>query len=221
MGTAFSAQMSGQIPGWPAATRVMSRKPPAARRSSAPSCSAPALAAFISVAATRWGTWETTATSRSWSAAESTRTSAPRLSTTPLRRSKTSRSVTAVGVSTQTAPSKRSGSAPCSPICSEPAIGCPPMKRGWSAASTMAVLTPLTSVTTASGRRPVVAEEPAHLAGDRGGRHGDEDHLGVEVVPGRVDHARRPAPRAAAPRRRRPGDVPARAGAARGRSSPR
>ena len=41
MARAFSAQMSGQMPGWPAATRVMSRKPPAARRSSAPSCSAP------------------------------------------------------------------------------------------------------------------------------------------------------------------------------------
>ena len=43
----------------------------------APSCSAPSLAAFISVAATRWGTWDTTATRRSWSAAESTSTSAP------------------------------------------------------------------------------------------------------------------------------------------------
>ena len=67
MGRAFSAQMSGQMPGCPAATRVMSRNPPAARRSRAPSCSAPALAAFMSVAATRWGTWDTTATSRSWS----------------------------------------------------------------------------------------------------------------------------------------------------------
>ena len=65
MAAAFSAQMSGQMPGCPAATRVMSRKPPAARRSRVPSCSAPALAAFISVAATRWGTWETTATRRS------------------------------------------------------------------------------------------------------------------------------------------------------------
>ena len=45
MASRFSAQMSGQMPGCPAATRVMSRKPPAARRSSAPSCSAPALAA--------------------------------------------------------------------------------------------------------------------------------------------------------------------------------
>ena len=103
MGRALSAQMSGQMPGCPAATRVMSRKPPAARRSRAPSCSAPALAAFIRVAATRWGTWETTATSRSWSSAESTRTSAPRLSTTPRSRSKAPRSVAGVGVRTQTA----------------------------------------------------------------------------------------------------------------------
>ena len=43
MAPAFSAQMSGQMPGCPAATRVMSRKPPAASRSRAPSCSAPAL----------------------------------------------------------------------------------------------------------------------------------------------------------------------------------
>ena len=154
MAAAFSAQISGQIPGWPAATRVMSRKPPAARRRRVPSCSAPSVAAFISAAATRCGTWDTTATSRSWSAAERTSTSAPRLITTPLSRLKDSRSVAAVGVSTQTAPSKRSGSAPCRPVCSDPAMGCPPMKRGWSASSTMAVLTPLTSVTTASARRP-------------------------------------------------------------------
>ena len=35
MASRFSAQMSGQMPGWPAAMRVMSRKPPAARRSRA------------------------------------------------------------------------------------------------------------------------------------------------------------------------------------------
>ena len=58
-----------------------------------------------------------------------------------------------VGVSTHIAPSNRSGSAPCRPICSEPAIGWPPTKRGWSASATMAVFTPLTSVTTASSRR--------------------------------------------------------------------
>ena len=91
MAEAFSAQISGQIPGWPAANWVMSRNPPAANRSSAPSCSAPALAAFMSVAATRCGTCDTTATRRSWSSGERTRTSAPKLMTTPLRRSNDSR----------------------------------------------------------------------------------------------------------------------------------
>ena len=41
-----------------------------------------------------------------------------------------SKSVALVGVRTQTAPSKRSGSAPRNPICSEPAMGWPPMNRG-------------------------------------------------------------------------------------------
>ena len=84
MASAFSAQMSGQIVGWPAATRVMSRNPPAASRSRAPSASAPSAAAFMRVAATRCGTWETTATSRSWSAGESATTSAPSSATTVL-----------------------------------------------------------------------------------------------------------------------------------------
>ena len=74
---AFSVQMSGQMPGCPAATRVMSRKPPAASRRRAAFSSAPFDAAFISVAATRCGTCETTATSRSWSAGASATTSAP------------------------------------------------------------------------------------------------------------------------------------------------
>ena len=39
-------------------------------------------------------------------------------------------SVRSVGVSTQVAPANRSTSAPSSPSCSEPAIGCPPTKRG-------------------------------------------------------------------------------------------
>ncbi len=104
-------------------------------------------------------------------------------------------SVALVGVRTHTAPSKRSGAAPRSPICSEPAIGCPPMKRGWSAASTMAVLTPLTSVTTASCRRLRRGEDPADLLGHRRGRGGDEDDFGLEVVAGLIDHARARAPR--------------------------
>ena len=62
----FSPQMSGQIPGWPDAMRVMSRKPPAARRSSAACSSARSSATPMSVAAVRCGTWDTTATSASW-----------------------------------------------------------------------------------------------------------------------------------------------------------
>ena len=68
MAPALSAQTSGQMPGWPAATLVMSRNPPAASRSRAASASAWSAAEFMRVAATRWGTWETTATKRSWSA---------------------------------------------------------------------------------------------------------------------------------------------------------
>ena len=101
--------MSGQMPGCPAATRVMSRKPPAASRRSAAFASAPFGAAFISVAATRCGTWETTATSRSWSAGARATTSAPSAPTTVWSRANASRSVVAVGVSTQVAPVNRSG----------------------------------------------------------------------------------------------------------------
>ena len=75
------------------------------------------------VAATKWGTWETTATKRSWSSGVRTRTSASRSATTLCSLSKASRSVAVVGVSTQTAPSNRSGAAPGSPTCSDPAIG--------------------------------------------------------------------------------------------------
>ena len=57
-----------RCPGWPAATRVMSRNPPAASRSRAASLlGLRGRPAFMRVAATRWGTWETTATRRSWS----------------------------------------------------------------------------------------------------------------------------------------------------------
>ena len=59
-------------------------------------------------------------------------TSAPRSASTARRRAYASGSVDAVGVSTQVAPTKRSRTAPSMPTCSEPAIGCPPTKRGWS-----------------------------------------------------------------------------------------
>ena len=66
MAAAFWVQMSGQMPGWPAATRVMSRNPPAARRSRAPCSTARLPARFIRVAAVRWGTCDTMATRVSW-----------------------------------------------------------------------------------------------------------------------------------------------------------
>ncbi len=77
MASRFSAQMSGQMPGWPAAMRVMSRNPPAARRSTA-RCSSDALAARrIMVAAVRWGTWDTVATSESCRSGGMATTDAP------------------------------------------------------------------------------------------------------------------------------------------------
>ena len=78
----FAAQTSGQIPGCPAATRVMSLKPPAASRNNAACLSAPASARFIRVAAVRCGTCETTATSVSCCSGESETTSAPSEPTT-------------------------------------------------------------------------------------------------------------------------------------------
>ena len=53
----------------------------------------------------------------------------------------------AVGVRTHTAPAKRSGSAPSTPSCSEPAMGWPPRKRGSPTASTTDAFTLPTSVT--------------------------------------------------------------------------
>ena len=78
----FSAQMSSQMFGWPLAMRVMSRKPPAARRSSAACSSARSLARPISVAAVRCGTWLMTATTWSCRSAGRATTSAPSSATT-------------------------------------------------------------------------------------------------------------------------------------------
>ena len=109
MASRFSAQMPGQIAGWPEAMRVMSRKPPAARRSSAACSSARWSARLISAAAARWGTWLTTATRTSWRSGGSATTSAPRLDTTDATAANTASVVAAVGVSTQTAPSNSVG----------------------------------------------------------------------------------------------------------------
>ncbi len=78
MAPAFSSQMSGQMVGWPAAIRVMSRKPPAAscRRAA---CSWPTpLARSMRVAAVRWGTCDTTATRASCCSGARARTLAPK-----------------------------------------------------------------------------------------------------------------------------------------------
>ncbi len=147
MAVRFSAQMSGQMPGWPDAMRVMSRKPPAASRSRARCSVDRSSARRIREAAARCGTCETTATNPSWWSGASAITSAPRPVMTDRSRAKDVSSVVPVGVSTQTAPAKRSGSAPSIPSCSEPAMGWPPMKRGSSTASTIDALTLPTSVT--------------------------------------------------------------------------
>ena len=189
MAVAFSAQMSGQMPGWPAATRVMSRKPPAASRSSAPSCSAPSVAAFISVAATRCGTCDTTATRRSWSAADRTSTSAPRLTTTPLSRLKASRSVVAVGVSTHTAPTKSSGSAPVQAGLLRPGHRMAADEPRMVGLLHDRRLDPAHVRHDGIGPSARRAQDAAGHRGHRGGRDGHEDHLGLEVVAGRVDDA--------------------------------
>ena len=77
MAVRFSAQMSGQIPGCPAAMRVMSRKPPAASRRRAACSVALSVARAIRVAAVRWGTWDTMATTWSWRSGWRATTSAP------------------------------------------------------------------------------------------------------------------------------------------------
>ena len=126
MATRFSAQMSGQMPGWPAAMRVMSRKPPAASRSRARCSSDRSSARRIRVAAVRCGTCDTTATSASWRSGGIATTSAPRSVTMVRTAAKAASSVPGTGVSTQVAPSNRSARAPSTPSSSEPAIGWPP-----------------------------------------------------------------------------------------------
>ena len=79
----FCSQMSSQIPGRPEAIRVISRKPPAASRSSA-MCSSDRLSAMrINVAAARCGTWLTTATRSSCCTASIATISAPNFATKP------------------------------------------------------------------------------------------------------------------------------------------
>ena len=126
----LSTQRSGQMAGSPAATRVMSRNPPAARRNRVACSRAVSAARFMRVAAVRCGTWETSATRSSWRAAGNSTTLAPRVLTTDRTVANAPASVLAAGVRTHVAPSNMSGSDPSTPSCSEPAMGCPPTNRG-------------------------------------------------------------------------------------------
>jgi hypothetical protein len=80
----------------------------------------------MSVAAVRWGTWDTTATIESWRSGGMAITSAPKEDTIERTSVKAASSVPAVGVSTQVAPVNRSARAPSTPSSSEPAMGWPP-----------------------------------------------------------------------------------------------
>ena len=175
--------MSSQIPGWPEAMRVMSRNPPAASRSSAACSSARSLASPISVAAVRCGTWLITATTWSWRSAGRATTSAPSSATIAAVVAKVVSAVLGAGVSTHTAPTNISGSAPSSPSSSLPAIGCPPTNRASSIDPTMPPFTLPTSVTMPVGLR----QRPLDLVGEGQHRRGDERDLGIGVEPDRVD----------------------------------
>ena len=112
----------------------MSRNPPAASRSRAASCSARWAGRVHEGGGHQVGH---VATPRPPSGrgrpGDRATTSAPSWVTTACNGGRRpSGSVLAVGVSTQVAPTNRSGSAPATPICSEPAMGWPPTKRGWA-----------------------------------------------------------------------------------------
>ena len=100
----FWSQMSSQMSGWPLAMRVMSLKPPAARRSRAACSSAPSAASPIRLAAARCGTWLTTATISSCRCGVIATISAPSRATTPATADSALCDVWVVGVSTHTAP---------------------------------------------------------------------------------------------------------------------
>ena len=108
------------------------------------------------------------------------------------------RSVRAVGVRYQVAPSNRSARACSTPAVSAPASGWPPMKRGSSTAATSARLVEPTSVTTQSApaRRQRLAR-PRPAARRTGAATNDD--VGVRrPPPRRVAHAASIAPRASA-----------------------
>ena len=128
-----ATQMSGQIAGCPAAMRVMSRNPPAASRSSS-ACSLAAVGGDVHqrgrrelrhVAHDRHERVVVLGRDLDDLGAEPA-DHAPDRGVRGRGRCRRS------GVSTHVAPANRSASAPSSPSCSEPAIGCPPTKRGAS-----------------------------------------------------------------------------------------
>ena len=198
MASRFSAQMSGQMAGEPAAMRVMSRKPPAARRSRAACSSAPSAARAMSVAAVRWGTWDTIATSSSWRSGGRATTSAPRDVTTDRMRAKASGSVSTVGVSTHVAPSKRLASAPSTPSCSEPAMGWPPTNRGSADGRGQRALDAAHVGDQARSR----GQGGPGLAGDGEDRRAHEGEVGVGIVAHRVEGAQGRGPARPGPGRR-------------------
>ncbi len=148
MASRFSATTSGQMPGCPAAILVMSLKPPAASRRRVASDVAASAARFMRAAAVRCGVCETRATSSSWRLGSTATGLAPSSFTNPWTSEYASPDVCWPGVSTQVAPRNRSGPAPSTPSCSEPAMGWPPTKRGCPTADTIVSLIPATSVTT-------------------------------------------------------------------------
>ena len=157
MASALSAQMSGQMPGCPAAIRVMSRKPPAASCSRAP-CSSPRSAASVHEGGRRQvghvgHHGHQARRARPGSRATTSAPSSARTARDP-----------GVGVGVG---GRRRGQHPGGPDeqlgggaldarpAREPAMGWPPTKRGRSTAATSGPLTLPTSVTTASGFQPV------------------------------------------------------------------
>ena len=126
----------------------------------------------ISVAAARWGTWLTRRRrALSWRSGGEGHDLGAERRTRPTRPWRTRcRAVSGVGVSTHTAPSNSSGSAPSSPSCSQPAIGWPPTKRGSSTAATTGALTLPTSVT-----KPVRSRRAHACTASAIGEHGRRD----------------------------------------------
>src|SRR5579883_3560793 len=148
--------MSAYISGSPSTSRVIVLKPPAASAAISRQPGS-ALAAVISVLASRYGRWLIAATSPSCSAASRKCGRAPTASTSSVTRWIAAGGVSAVGVRQYTVPSNSAASASAEPCVSLPAIGCPPTNATWGATSaadsiTCSLVLPV-SVTTAPGAR--------------------------------------------------------------------